>query len=335
MRSGKLPPELLARLVGRVSIGDPRVQLGPRPGEDAAVIEIGGETLVISTDPITFVSARAAWYAVQVNANDVAATGADPAWLAATLLLPQDTTEGDVDELFTQMDRACQELGITLVTGHTEITPAVNRVVVIGTMLGLAGPDGAVTSGGARPGDAIVLAGSVGVEGTAILSIEANGALRDAGVPAETLAVAADLLAHPGISVVPAARSIRGVTFPHAMHDATEGGVASALREVAIASGAGLTIEFEALPLLPQTNEICRALGLDPLGLISSGCLIAVVDPADARRVVDRLHELGIAAATVGVIDAGESLLLRRRGVLEPLPVFDRDEIASYFDSLA
>jgi hydrogenase expression/formation protein HypE len=333
MRLGKLPPDLLARLVATIPGHDPRVSVGPRPGEDAAVIDIAGHALVVTTDPITFVSDRAAWYAVQVNANDVAAMGAIPAWLAVTLLLPARTEEQTAEKLFTELGAACEELGIALVTGHTEVTDAVNRTVVVGTMFGLADAAGAVSSGGALTGDAVLLAGSPAIEGSAILAVEAAGQLRYAGVSEATLTAAAGFLDEPGISVVRASRIIRSVTTPHALHDATEGGVATALQEVADASRAGMLLNAQMMPVLPQTREICAALGLDPLGLISSGCLVACVAPGDDERTIAALTDAGITAARVGTVTQEAAMMIESVGTARPLARFDRDEIARYFES--
>src|SRR5579885_1958811 len=113
MRLGKLPPDLLARALGELAHRDPRVTLGPRPGEDAGIVDLGSATLVVTTDPITFVSGDQAWYAVQVNANDIAAMGAEPAWLALAVLLPPVTAEMDVTALFARIEAACAEAHVT------------------------------------------------------------------------------------------------------------------------------------------------------------------------------------------------------------------------------
>ncbi len=332
MRLGKLPADLLARLLDRLPHADPRVSVGPRPGEDAAVIDVGGQALVITTDPITFVSDRSAWYAANVNANDIAAMGAEPAWLALTALLPPAVDEDELGALFAQLRSACRELGIEVVTGHTEVTDAVVRPVLVGTMLGLAPARAAITSGGARPGDALIVAGPAAVEGTAALAAEAGPALRAAGLPAAELEAALALLDDPGISVVAASRSLRGVCRPHALHDATEGGIATAIRELAEASKLGVQIGLEAVPLLPITRTICQMLGLDPLGLLSSGCLLAALAPEDVENALRQLRSDGITAARAGEFTVAGSLLAMKQGNMQPLPAFDRDEIARYLE---
>src|SRR5262249_21265007 len=153
-------------------IGDapPEVRLGPAVGEDACVIEVPEGALVVTSDPITLTGARVGRYAVVVNANDVAVTGARPRWFLATLLLPVGSTDNDVGELFRDIQEALDALGATLVGGHTEITAAVRQPVVVGQMLGVAARDRVITTGGARPGDVVVQIGAVPVEGAAVLA---------------------------------------------------------------------------------------------------------------------------------------------------------------------
>ncbi len=332
MRLGKLPPDLLARALGELTHRDPRVTLGPRPGEDAGIVDLGSATLVVTTDPITFVSEDPAWYAVQVNANDVAAMGAEPAWLALTALLSPATTEGEVTALFARLQAACEALGVAIITGHTEVTDAVTRPVLVGTMLGLAPAEGPLSSGGARPGDALIVAGPAALEGTAALAAEARAELLGAGLSPGEIDAAAALLHRPGISVVAASRALRAVCRPHALHDATEGGVATAIRELAEASAVGVLVDLEALPLLPATRRVCQALSLDPLGLISSGCLLAAVAPNDAAAALERLRQEGIVAAQAGAFSQARDFVATVAGEERPLPAFDRDELARYFE---
>lgn len=335
MRTGKLPPGVLADLLARLPAGDPRIRIAPRPGEDAAAIDVDESTLVVTTDPVTFTSADAARYAVHVNANDIAAMGAEPAWLALTVLLPPHTSEEQTRRLFDQIAAACAALDIRVVTGHTEVTAAVKWPVLVGTMLGVAARGTVVGSDGARPGDSVILAGAVAIEGTAILARQAAGALRAAGLPHTDLAAAGEFLDDPGISVVAAARAIRSVCRPHALHDATEGGVATALREVAIASGVALTIDAARLPLRPETRRVCAALGLDPLGLIASGCLIAVVEDAHVDACLNALGAARVEAASAGRAVAGSGVWLSATVGEAPMPEFDRDELARYLDDVA
>src|SRR4029077_20164988 len=133
---GKLRADTLQAIFDKHQFKDPRVVVGPRVGEDAAVIDMGARYLVATSDPITFATAEVGWYALHVNANDIAVRGARPRWFLATLLLPAGaTTDASVDALFTELHAACDELEVTLVGGHTEVTHGLDRPIIAGTML--------------------------------------------------------------------------------------------------------------------------------------------------------------------------------------------------------
>jgi hydrogenase maturation factor len=330
---GKLPPDLLTRLLGAIPVADPRVAVGSRPGVDAAVLDMGDRYLVATSDPVTFVADRIGWYAVHVNANDIAVMGGTPRWMLATLLLPPSADEPLVEAIHGQMLAACIELGVTLVGGHTEVTYGIDRPIVAGTMLGEVEKERLVTAAGVRPGDRILMTKGIAVEGTAALAREARAALVAAGLSTDEIERAAGLLDRPGISVMRDAAALCAAVRPHAMHDATEGGLASALREMAGASGVGLHIKVEHVPVLTATRRVCDALALDPLGLLASGCLIAAVAPEDEGTALAALAEAGIDAAMIGTaVDASSGIATDEAGGTRDLPVFARDELARYFD---
>ena len=198
MLAGKLPLELLSRLLSDIEVRDPRVALGARAGEDAALIDMGDRYLVTKTDPITFATDLIGWYLVQVNANDLASMGAAPRWLMATLLLPEGTTEKQTEAIFTQLLEACSSLGVTLIGGHTEITYGLPRPIAMGAMLGEVAKDKVVLTSGAQIGDSIVLTQGVAIEGTSILAREAEAILSAKGVPQSIIESAKSLLFTPG-----------------------------------------------------------------------------------------------------------------------------------------
>ena len=289
---GKLPPRLLADLLAGLP-GDPRVIVGPRPGEDAAVIDMGDRYLVAKTDPITFATDAIGWYAVQVNANDIATTGAQPGWFMASILLPG----GQADEsmargIFAQISDACRALNVAVVGGHTEITHGLDRPIVCGCMLGEVEKDRMVTTGGAQVDDWLLLTKGVPIEGISILAREQRQVLSAHFDPA-TLDRCANFLYRPGISVVSdaaVAMSVGGVT---SMHDPTEGGLATALWELADACGHGVQVDVDDPgPLLPE-SVLCEPFGLDPWGLIASGALLLTVK-------ADRLEAMRSAFAEAG-----------------------------------
>jgi len=326
---GKLRADALQAWLGKAPVRDDRVVVGPRPGEDAAVIEMGDRYLIATTDPITFTTDAAAWYAVHVNANDVAVRGAKPRWFLATVLLPEGgATEESVEELFTQLGAACAELEVSLVGGHTEVTHGLTRPIIVGTMLGEVGKDKLVTTAGARPGDALVLTKGVPLEGAAIIAREKEALLLERGVRPAVIRKAKSFLRTPGISVVPEAEIACELGEVHAMHDATEGGVATALHELALASGVGLRVERDRIPILREGAELCGALGIDPLGTLASGALLLALPPGDAGVVIHAFAREGIDSHFIGqVVPPAQGVMLVDGAVTRPLPVFPQDEI--------
>jgi hydrogenase maturation factor len=335
---GKLPSEHLARLLHRHAPQDERVVLGPGIGHDAAVIAFcdgdrgSGRYLVAKTDPITFASDEIGWYAVHVNANDVACTGATPRWFLATLLLPQRGTDASlVDGIFDQIAHTCDQLDIVLVGGHTEITHGFDRPVIAGFMLGEVAPHALVRPDGAQPGDALLLTKGIAVEGTALIAREKGDELKD--VDAVVVERSRDFLHRPGISVVQDAAIAVRAGDVHAMHDPTEGGLATGLWELAEAAQVDLIVDREAIPVFEETTALCEALDLDPLGLIASGALLLAVAADDAGDISTALGQAGIQAARIGrVVERHEGSVLRTVSGRRPLPRFERDEIARLFE---
>jgi hydrogenase expression/formation protein HypE len=288
MDIGKIPHKMLADLLSKAAL-DARVVVGPGIGLDAAVLDFGDRLLVAKTDPITFAIDLIGWYAVNVNANDIAAMGADPKWFMATVLLPQKSSPQDVEAIFDQLLDACKELGISLVGGHTEVTSGVDRPLVIGCMLGETDRSRLVTASGARVGDDIVLTKGIAVEGTSILAREAGDRLRNMGFTQEFLDRAAKRLFDPGISVVRDARAATEAVSITAMHDPTEGGLATGLMEIAEASGLGVEIDLHSVPILPETQTLCRETETRSAG---TDCVRKPDTDALAARYADALESV-------------------------------------------
>ena len=329
---GKLPHELLARLLEEHKPDDPRVLLGPGVGLDCAVVDVNGLCLVMKSDPITFTARELGWYAVHVNANDVATTGAAPKWFLATLLLPERGSEEQlVQSIFREVGDACRSVGAQLLGGHTEITTGLERPILCGTMLGEIPRERLITPQGARPGDRILLTKGVPIEATSILAHEFRDRLL--ALSPSLLARALNYLHDPGISVVPealAAAEAGGVT---AMHDPTEGGLASGLWELAQASKTGMVVDYEAIPIPDESREICAALAINPLEAIASGALLLTVRPLDISRILDAITSKGIYAVEIGRVTAGSRVAMRRKGKTEILDWPKRDALATLFSS--
>jgi len=300
---GKLPLEHLRPLLHCLPKHDPRLLIGPQIGEDAAVIDAGDRCLVVTTDPITFATDHIGHYAVHVNANDIAVLGARPLWFFIVMLLPEGRTTPELAEtIMADVQTACEELGVTLGGGHTEITQGLDRPILVGQMLGEVNRVCLVRKTRAAIGDLILLTRGVAIEGTAILAREMTERLRGR-VDTDLLARAARFLIKPGISVVAAALAAANLgEGVHAMHDPTEGGLAAGLFELVAPVDLGLRVTREHIPVFPETEAICSALALDPLKLTASGALLIAVAPYKADSVLTEIESTGVPVAVLGEV---------------------------------
>jgi hydrogenase expression/formation protein HypE len=323
---GKIPHTLLRHLLSKVTKPGREVLVGPRVGEDAFAVGVGRTVVVGSTDPITFTSEHVGYYAVNVNANDVATMGARPRWFMATALLPPGSEKRLLGELFREIDGACVDLGIRLCGGHTEITSAVSRPVVVGAMLGVVTRRKLVRPERARAGDHILLTKRLALEGTSIIARERKRETeRVLGV---TRAVSARrLLFSPGISVVKEAMCAVETVPVHAMHDPTEGGLIWGIRELSEAAGIGAEVDLDSVPIYDETRLICDYFKIDPLGLIASGSLLIVASARSASRITGAIRNLGIECTKIGRMCARRIRFLRS-GKPVKVPRIRSDEIA-------
>lgn len=327
MRPGKLPADWLRRhAFAHLGVRRADVLVHAGIGRDCAVLAFGDEVCVVTTDPITGSAQRIGWYAVHVGCNDLAACGARPVGVLVTLLGSEQETEESLAGVMADVHAAALELGIEVLGGHTEVTPELPQTIVVVTALGRAARDHFRTAAGARPGDALVLTKSAGLEGTAILAADLAERLAGA-VPEALLASARSFILR--LSVVP--DGLAAAAGAHALHDATEGGVVTAGAELAEASGVGLELWLDAVPVAMETRAICAALAVDPLCLISSGALLVACP--DGPEMARHLAAQGIPAAVVGRVlppDAGCWLI--SGGARRPLVVPDRDELWRVLD---
>ncbi len=325
---GKLPNDLLAAHLRGLGSGDPAVLVAAGVGEDVAAIDAGGlETIVVHGDPITLASRHLGRYAVLVNANDIVAGGAEPRWLLTTVLLPVGTTPSQALALLREIAEASAAAGVTLVGGHTEVVDAVARPVVAATAIGVVRRGELRDKRDVRPGDRVLLTKGLAVEGAALLAQELGERLRALGMSAAELAACRALLEQ--ISVAPEGRIAAGFAAVRAMHDVTEGGLATALRELAAAAGHGIMVAKERVPVLPEAARLCALLGADPLGLIGSGSLLICCRAEEAGALLGALAGAGIAATDIGEVgEAGAGVTALERGRPAPWPEFAVDEAA-------
>ncbi len=331
MAGGKFPNDLLKRYLENFDFHDPSVLINPGIGEDTAAICMNGqELLILKSDPITFATDAIGQYAVLVNANDIATSGADPRWLLTTLLFPPGTTPSEGFAIMEDLKNVCKQWGITLCGGHTEITDAVTRPVVSATLTGTVERGRLIDKGKMKTGDTILLTKAVSVEGTSIIAREFSQKLARLGLSGEAVETAKGFLSK--ISILDEARIARDCPGTTAMHDVTEGGLATATEELSIAGNHRIRVWMEKIPVFEETRHICKLLGLDPLGLIGSGSLLIACDARYAKELMETLEKADIPVACIGeVLESGQGVEALKHGNAAEWPRFEVDEIARLF----
>ena len=330
---GKLKIDFLQQLLPKPQSLDARVIVGPQIGEDAAVIDFGETYLVVKSDPITFATDEIGWYLVCVNSNDIATMGAVPKWMLVTILLPEaQTSEELVRNIMGQITTACEHFNIALCGGHTEVTYGLDRPIVIGQMLGEVKKDRLITSSGAQAGDELILTKGMGIEATSIIARERESELVNKFSP-DFISRAKAYLKVPGISVLKDALIAADVGGVHAMHDPTEGGVATAIHEMTCAASLGAIVWEEKLFISEETQQLCSEFQLEPLGIISSGALLIAVTPSKSNVILSALAEENIPCEIIGRLLAPEEglWLEEENGQRRTLPIFETDEITKIF----
>jgi len=292
---GKVPNDILKEIViDKIKHNRDEVILRPQIGEDCCGVDFGEYICVLSSDPITGAINEIGQLAVHVSCNDVAACGVEPLGLLVTILAPDGTTKEDIDTVMTQLTNAANTLNVDIMGGHTEITRSVKRMVIITTAIGKVVKGKLVKSSGAKTGDCIILTKTAGMEGTAIIAHDKES----------------ELINVFGVEFVNKAKSfinnisavnegvIAGKFGVNSMHDVTEGGVLGAVWEVAEASKVGVILYKEKIPIAYETNEICKLYSINPLRLISSGCMI--ITCSDGEGLVRELEKKGVKGTIIG-----------------------------------
>lgn len=297
MDIGKVPNDILKEIIlNKIKHRREEVLLRPKIGEDCCAVDIGSHVCVLSTDPITGAVNEVGRLAVHVSCNDIASCGVEPIGLLVDILAPPEATEKDLDMVMSQICETAASLNVDIIGGHTEVTDAVKRFIIIGTAVGKTLKDSLVTTSGAKAGDDIVMTKSAGIEGTAIIASDNEEKLLKV-LDKETVEHAKDFINN--ISVVKEG-VIAGRFGVNSMHDVTEGGVLGAIWEIAEASNVGAVVYKEKIPVEKETAEISRVLGINPLKLISSGCMMITCN--NGEGLVEKFSMNNIKAAVIGTV---------------------------------
>jgi len=310
MKNGKLSNEQLMDLViSRLPQLSANTLVGASIGADCAWLKVGDCLMVTSSDPITAGGKNSGTLAIHVSCNDIAACGVRPSGILIVIIAPSDSSEKEISDIVDQASREAAKLGVDIVGGHTEISDAVNRFIVISTAFGIIGKDHPVPAGRARAGDKLVLTKTCGIEGSYILSHEhieklkgkMSGDLLEEARHYDSLISVVDEGEITG-NLAKASGEVNAEGFKlckaDLMHDVTEGGVLGAAYEMAHFSDLGITVDERAIPMTDATREICSILNIDPYRLISSGSLLIATAEPDA--VIEALNAKNIKATVIG-----------------------------------
>jgi hydrogenase maturation factor len=327
LQTGKVPQDILKRFIlNRLGASSDRVIRGAAVGEDASIIDMGDKVLVAKANPITGADGNIGRLVVHVNANYVAARGAKPLWFMNSIFLPEGATESKLEEIMEEIHRACLELSVQLIGGHTECVAGLGKPIIAGFMMGEAPRNKYVTTSGARPGDRVILTKSAGLEGTSILATDLEEKLKRR-IDIKTLQRARRMI--EALSIVPEALKAIEIGGVHSMHTPTEGGILNGLYEMATAAKVGISIQENLIPIAPETAIITETLDADPLKLLSSGALLIAVDCKSIGKVLNAIEGIGVNTSVIGEIkEKSEGRLLRRAdGSQRPIGPVRQDEL--------
>lgn len=314
---GKLTSDQLNAIVFKhLTYRRPEVIVRPSVGEDCAVLQVGDQALVITTDPITGTAHQIGQLAVDVNLNDIASNGLAPMAMMLTVLAPVNTSLEELERVIADAARAAADQGVEIIGGHTEITDAVNRIVVSAVALGIQ-PLASVNSlKDIASGDVILLTKSVGLEGTGIIAHEKAQDLLEI-LDQEALEEAQAFT--KSISVVKEG-GIAGGFGPKAMHDVTEGGLLGAVWEMCAGANKGCIIDEALIPIHALTQQICDYFDIDPLRLISSGAMLIIAAKESVEPLCAALERQAISVQEIGYITESECLIASEGEIFEISP---------------
>ncbi|KNF07234.1 hydrogenase maturation factor [Gottschalkia purinilytica] len=310
MEIGKVPNDLLEKLVfENIKNKREEVIVHAGVGKDCSVIDFGEYSCVVSTDPITGATHNIGSLAINISCNDVAASGAEPIGVLMTILAPANTTEKDLEQIMKDAGKASEKLNVEIVGGHTEITDAVNRVVITTTVIGKQLKERVITMENIKVGDKILITKSAGIEGTSIIANELEDRLKNK--LSEELIREAQALGD-NISVVKEGMICASIGVNY-MHDITEGGVLGAIWEASEAIGKGVKVKRELIPIKQSTNEICSIFNINPLRLISSGSMLIIASDKNSELILKELRKENIQVTIIGEVTE-EDIIIEEDG---------------------
>lgn len=326
LKVGKLDSEVLQSIViDKINFRRPEVKTRASVGEDCAVIDYGPYECVISTDPITASVNDIGRLSIHISCNDIASNGIEPLGITLAVMLPVGTTKEDVENIMAQAGAAAEAIGVEIIGGHTEVTPAVNQPVIVSTAFGRGLAGESASAGQMEAGDWILMTKSAGLEGTGIIASDKGGELQDV-LTAEEMEHALELLDH--VSVVKEG-IVAGKVGTSGMHDVTEGGILGAVWELCHLGGKGCEVWEDQIFIDPVTLKIADHYGIDPLRLISSGSMIIMASDEKKDAIIEAVKAEDVAISCIGRICPVEDgvKIKRKSGEIQEITPPEADEL--------
>ncbi|MCR5481251.1 MAG: AIR synthase family protein [Clostridia bacterium] len=308
---GKLDSEILKKIVfENIHYRRPEVRKRPGIGEDCAVVDFGGYDCVMSTDPITAAVSDIGRLSIHISCNDIASNGVQPVGIFLAVMLPLGTTEEDISHIMKQAADAAAAVNVEIIGGHTEITHAVNQPVIVSTAVGRSPAGFSASAEDMREGDVILMTKKAGIEGTGVIASDYGKELSKI-LSQQEISEARAML--DSVSVVKEGVAAGNVGTA-GMHDITEGGLLGAVWELCQISGLGALVEKDKVPVSDLTKKICDYFGINPLRLISSGCMLIMVHPENEDAVKNAVTAEGVEISRIGVITGKKDGILLKSG---------------------
>ncbi|EHI97369.1 AIR synthase related protein domain protein [Clostridium sp. DL-VIII] len=321
MKEGKLDfDDLRSIILNNKTVKRNEVKVRNDVGEDCTIIDFGEHEGIFSTDPITGASENVGKLAVHINCNDIASSGGEPIGILVTILAPTSASLEDINKVMNEIDEEAAKINVEIIGGHTEVTSAVNKMVISVTVIGKNLKGKSVKTAGAEINDDVIVTKSIGIEGTHILINEYENRIKRI-LSEEEIKFGKNLINE--ISVLEEGK-IGGEFGVNSMHDITEGGLLGGLFEVAMASNKGFKIYKDRIPVLEITKKVCEEFKIDPLRLISSGSML--ITTKSGEKLVERLNKQGISASIIGKICEREGILVDNEEEIKVEPP-KRDEL--------
>lgn len=306
---GRLSHQLLDDLIIPILSGT-----GQSGQNDAAILDAPPGKLAYTTDsfvvdPIFFPGGTIGSLAVHGTVNDLAMMGAQPHWLSVGLIIEEGFSRAELETILRDMRQAADAAGVAIVTGDTKVVPhgKADKIFITTSGIGVITHDIPIHGANARPGDRIIINGTVGDHGIAVMAGR-EGLKVGTDICSDSSALnglVAEIIAEAGDDL-------------HVLRDPTRGGVSTTIKEIARQSEVQITLREESIPVNPAVRGVCAILGLDPLFVANEGKLLAFVAPEAAERVLERIkrHPLGAQAAIIGTVDRGEAGRVRMETIV-------------------